>query len=82
MYPAVELFGGFWDFQKIFLAWIMVHVNPTVGPPVGSRSFPFRSPSVVWPEAHTGYSYSASSAIFYPCITVAAVMLSFVLGFL
>lgn len=41
---------------------------------------------VVRPEAHTGYSNSASFAIFtltyiYPCITVAALMLLFVLGF-
>lgn len=64
----------------------MVNVDPTVGPPTGSRGFSSISLSVVWAEAHTQYSYFASFAIFtlthiYPCITVAAVMLSFVLGF-
>lgn len=64
----------------------MANVDPTVGPPAGSRSFPFISLSVVGAEAHTGYSNSASFAIFtltyiYPCVTVAAVMLLFVLGF-
>lgn len=42
--------------------------------------------SVERADAHTGCSNSTSFAIFkltyiYPCITVAAVMLSFVLGF-
>lgn len=61
----------------------MANVDPTVGPPAGHRSFPLISLSVVWAEPHTGYSNSASFAIFtltyiYPA---AAVMLSFVLGF-
>lgn len=59
----------------------MANVDPTVGPPAGSRSL-----SAVGAEAHTGYSNSTSFAIFtlthiYPCITVAAVMFLFVLGF-
>lgn len=72
--------------MKNILARTVANVDPTVGPPAGSRSFPLISLSVVWAEAYTGYSNSASFAIFtltyiYPCITVAAVMLSFVLGF-
>lgn len=86
MIEIVKLFWRFVSLWKIFLAWTLADVDPTVGPPAGRRSFPFIRLSVVWPEALTGYGNSASFAIFtltyiYPCITAMVVMLSFVLGF-
>lgn len=70
----------------MFLSLAGANVDPTAGPPTGNKSFPFISLSVVSAEAWTGFSNSTSFAILtltyiYPCSTVAAVMLSFVLGF-
>lgn len=68
---------------KSVLVWTVMNIDQQSDLPQVTGAF---SLSVVQAEPHTGYNYSASFAIFtltyiYPCITVAAVMLSFVLGF-